>query len=393
MVGGAVLKICQLTNVGFAVNKFLLPLIDAQLLNGDEVVVVCSDDEYISELRGSGYKIKTLSISRGMNPLKHIYSIWLIYRFFSKENFDLVHVHTPVAALVGRVAAWISRVPVVVYTAHGFYFHDDMKAIKRLFFIWLERLAGNFTSILFTQSAEDAKTAVIEKIMPQDKVFEIGNGVDVTRFNPEIKIPSKKLKLELGLKEDHFIVGMIGRQVKEKGIIELLEAAKLLINKYEDIGFIIVGERLESDHAEEVGSSIKRFQKLLKGRIVFTGMRSDIPQLLKIIDLFTLPSWREGMPRTIIEAMMMGLPVVATDIRGSREEVVHGETGLLVPVRSPEDLADAIELIYKDREKAKKMGISGRKKALKQFNEKRIIEKQLKIIDNFFNSYERYTNS
>ena len=122
-------------------------------------------------------------------------------------------------------------------------------------------------------------------------------------------------------------------------------------------------------------------------------MRSDIPQLLKIIDLFTLPSWREGMPRTIIEAMMMGLPVVATDIRGSREEVVHGETGLLVPVRSPEDLADAIELIYKDREKAKKMGISGRKKALKQFNEKRIIEKQLKIIDNFFNSYERYTNS
>ena len=110
------------------------------------------------------------------------------------------------------------------------------------------------------------------------------------------------------------------------------------------------------------------------------------------MDVFTLPSWREGMPRTIIEAMMMRLPVVATDIRGSREEVVNGETGLLVPVRSSKDLANAIEVLYKDREKAKKMGISGREKALKQFNENIIIEKQLNIIDNFFNSYEKYTS-
>jgi glycosyltransferase involved in cell wall biosynthesis len=115
-------------------------------------------------------------------------------------------------------------------------------------------------------------------------------------------------------------------------------------------------------------------------------MRSDIPQLLAAMDLFTLPSWREGMPRTIIEAMMMALPVVATDIRGSREEVVDGETGLLVPLRNPKALAKAIESLYKDREKSKTMGKASRNRALELYNEKKVIEKQLTIIQSMNNA-------
>jgi glycosyltransferase involved in cell wall biosynthesis len=375
------LKICQLTNVGFALKKFLLPLIDAQISNGDEVVAVCSKDEYVSDLIKAGYNLKTIPINRGMNPLKHLYSIWLIFKFFQKEKFDIVHVHTPVAALVGRIAARLSGVPVVIYTAHGFYFHDDMRPGKRLFFICLERFAGLMTTMLFTQSSEDAKTAVNEKIMKQEKVFEIGNGVDIKRFNPEIDLSTNRIKTELGISENFYVVGMIGRQVKEKGIIELLESAMTLIEKYEDICFIIVGERLDSDHAEGVEIAINNFRALTKERLIMTGMRSDIPQLLQAMDLFTLPSWREGMPRTIIEAMMMELPVVATDIRGSREEVVNGETGILVPVRNPKALTEAIELLYRDRKKTKEMGAAGRKKALKQYNEQKIIEKQLMIIN------------
>jgi len=176
---------------------------------------------------------------------------------------------------------------------------------------------------------------------------------------------------------------MIGRQVKEKGILELLEAARILIGKYSDISFVIVGDRLNSDHAESVEASINKVLSRSKGRLVLTGMRSDIPQLLAAMDLFTLPSWREGMPRSIIEAMMMSLPVVATDIRGSREEVVNNETGLLVPLRNPKALAQAIELLYKDREKTKKMGKAGRKRALKLYNEKNVIKKQLTIINTF----------
>ena len=377
------MKICQLTNVGFALNKFLLPLIDAQLSNGDEVVAVCADDEYVAKLRHEGYRVETLSITRGMNPIKHLHSIWVIFWFLRKENFDLVHVHTPVAALLGRIAAWLCGVPLVIYTAHGFYFHDEMSAIKRIFFVSLERFAGRFTTLLFTQSSEDVKAAVIEKIMPKDLVFEIGNGVNVSQFNLEVGLLGNRIRSELGIADNHFVVGMIGRQVKEKGILELLEAARILIGKYSDISFVIVGDRLNSDHAEGVEASINKVLSSSKGRLVLTGMRSDIPQLLAAMDLFTLPSWREGMPRSIIEAMMMSLPVIATDIRGSREEVVNNETGLLVPLRNPKALAQAIELLYKDREKTKKMGKAGRKRALELYNEKNVIKKQLTIINTF----------
>ncbi len=216
--------------------------------------------------------------------------------------------------------------------------------------------------------------------MPKDLVFEIGNGVDVNRFNPEVGLVNNRIRSELGIADDNFVVGMIGRQVEEKGIIELLEAARVLVGKYNDISFIIVGDRLNSDHAEGVEAAIEQAKVTSGGRLISTGMRSDIPQLLAAMDLFTLPSWREGMPRTIIEAMMMALPVVATDIRGSREEVVDGETGLLVPLRNSKALTKAIESLYKDREKSKTMGKASRNRALEFYNEKKVIEKQLTII-------------
>jgi len=379
------LKVCQLTNVGFTLNKFLLPLIDAQIANGDEVVAVCAEDEYVEGLRNDDYRVETLSITRGMNPLKHLYSIWVIFWFLRREKFDLVHVHTPVAALLGRIAARLCGVSLVVYTAHGFYFHDDMPSIKRAFFVGLERFAGRFTDLLFTQSSEDEKAAVAERIMPKDRVFTIGNGVDVNRFNTGGDLVGKdsgSIRNEFGISDDHFVIGMVGRQVQEKGILELLEAARILVDKYDDISFILVGDRLNSDHAASVEAAINQTKAALGERLILTGMRSDIPALLSAMDLFTLPSWREGMPRTIIEAMMMALPVVATNIRGSREEVVDDETGVLVPLRDPHALTKAIEQLYKDKEKAKVMGRVGRKRALELYDEEKVIQRQIELINN-----------
>ena len=177
---------------------------------------------------------------------------------------------------------------------------------------------------------------------------------------------------------------MIGRQVEEKGILELLDAARVLVGKYDDISFIIVGDRLNSDHAEGVEAAINQTKAELGGKMILTGMRSDIPQLLSAMDVFTLPSWREGMPRTIIEAMMMGLPVVATNIRGSREEVVNDETGLLVPLRNARALIKAIGALYQDRENCIVMGRTGRNRALELYDEQKVVEKQIELIDRFW---------
>ena len=358
------LKICQLCSVDFTLKHFLLPLIDGMKARGWEVISVCSSGPYISELRSQGYRIESVTISRSNNPLSGLKSLLALIRFFRRERFDVLHVHTPVAALIGRIAAWLCGIPFVVYTAHGFYFHDDMPKWKRSIYVFLERLGGRFTHLLFCQSTEDAEVAVLEHISTRDRVLKIGNGVDVERFSPD-KVDSPEVTRSLlGIPKNAFVVGFIGRQVREKGLVEFLAAATRLANRFPDLWILLVGERLASDHQRDVEPELAAARDVLGDRLVSLGMRNDIPNLLSVMDLFCLPSWREGMPRTIIEAMMLGKPVLATDIRGSREEVVHEETGLIVPVRSSEAISQAIERFLLNSDWGRLLGEAGRKLSL-----------------------------
>jgi glycosyltransferase involved in cell wall biosynthesis len=375
------MKICQLCAVDFTMRKFLLPLIDGQVAHGDDVVAVCSDGEYMQGMLDEGYQIHVVPISRSMNLIKHLRSIWKLYRFFRQEKFDIVHVHTPVAALVGRTAAFFARVPFVVYTAHGFYFHDEMPKTKRRIHVFLEKIAGKVTDLMFTQSKEDANTAKEKKIMPEECIYAIGNGVDVKMFDPANFRDRTMFRKSLNIPEDAYVIGMIGRQVEEKGIVEFFSAAKIIAEQSSDVYFLLVGDRLESDHANAVDIAKEDATSSIGNRLILTGMRSDIPELLSVMDLFTLPSWREGMPRTIIEAMMMGLPVVATDIRGSREEVVPEETGLLVPVRSSQNLASAYMRFVDNPSWGRELGEEGRKRAMELYDERKVVTFQIKLIE------------
>jgi glycosyltransferase involved in cell wall biosynthesis len=184
----------------------------------------------------------------------------------------------------------------------------------------------------------------------------------------------------LDIPRDAIVVGMIGRLVREKGVMEFLTAATILADRFPNAWFVLVGERLSSDHAVGVDADIAAAQLVLRKRLVLTGPRSDIPQLLAAMDVFCLPSWREGMPRTIIEAMMMGKPVVATDIRGSREEIVANTTGLLVPTRRPEQLADAIGKCITNPVWSRKLGAAGRERAIQLYDEKKIVSLQIRHI-------------
>ncbi len=371
------MKVCQLCAVDFTLKNFLLPLIDGMRREGWQVTAVCSDGPFVDDLRLRGYAIHTIPIARSMNPLAALRSTFALVRLFRRERFDVVHVHTPVAALIGRVAARFVGIPLVIYTAHGFYFHNEMPRWKRKLFVALERFGGRFTDLLFSQSSEDAADAVREGIAPAARVLAIGNGVDVSRFDPSSVGNGAAMRAELGIPADAFVIGMIGRQVREKGVCEYLSAAKILAQTHPRAWFLLIGERLASDHATGVEAEHASAKAALGARLIALGLRSDVPQLLASMDLFCLPSWREGMPRTVIEAMMMAKPVVATDIRGSREEVVPEETGLLVPVRAPERLAAAIERFILDRDWARALGTAGRQRALRLYDEGRVVALQL----------------
>jgi glycosyltransferase involved in cell wall biosynthesis len=207
------LKVLQVAAIDETVKWFLLPLIDRLTAEGYQVHTACSGGRYIPELQARGYVVHTITIERRINPLSNLRSLWCLYRLLKKEQFDIVHVHEPIAGALGRVAAWAARIPIVIYTAHGFYFHERMPRWTRWLVVWLEKLLGYVTDLVLTQSSEDAVTAVKEAICPQDKVLWIGNGVDTTKF--AVKPGFNGTRESLGLCPQDKVVGFVGRIVGE----------------------------------------------------------------------------------------------------------------------------------------------------------------------------------
>ncbi|MHA1538181.1 MAG: glycosyltransferase family 4 protein [Alphaproteobacteria bacterium] len=373
-------KICQLCAVDFTLHHFLLPLMRGMRAQGHEVVGVCADGPLLAGAREDGFRIETVAIARSYNLLRHIASYRRLKALFRAERFDIVHVHTPVAALIGRFAAWRAKVPCIVYTAHGFYFHERMPWLKRAVFVGLEWLAGRVTDVLFTQSAEDAATARRLKLIRGKTIEAIGNGVDPARFGPAgNKRAKEKIRRETGAGSNAVAIMTVGRLVSEKGYPELFEAMRGV----PDAELWVVGERLASDHAGAIDQAIGAVERDpgLAPRVRFLGYRKDVADLLRAADIFVLPSHREGMPRSIIEAMMTGLPVVATDIRGSREEVVEGETGFLVPVGDAGKLAGALGALAGDARLRLWLGTAGRNRAVDLYDEAKVIDRQIDFLE------------
>ena len=363
------MKICQLCAVDFTFYRFLLPLAEAEARAGHEVVAVCADGPLVARLRDAGLRVETVAFTRALASLDHLAAYAALVRLLRAERFDMVHVHTPVAAFIGRLAAWRAGVPLVVYTAHGFYFHDRMGPLKRAAFIALEWLAGRLTDVLFTQAEEDAETARRFGLCRTGVIEAIGNGVDPGRFHPGSETRGE-VRRRLNTPDDAVVVMVIGRLIAEKGYPELLAAARDL-----DVHLWVVGERLASDHARPIETEIAAARG---PRLHLLGARDDVPELLRAADIFTLPSHREGMPRSIIEAMMSGLPVVATDVRGSREEVVDGETGRLVPVGDVAALREALGELAGDADLRAAWGEAGRRRALALYDEAEVIARQFR---------------
>lgn len=371
------MKVCQLCAVDFSLYHFLLPLMEGMRDAGHEVVGVCAAGALADKVRAKGFRVENVAIARNYDLARHARTAASLQALFRRERFDLVHVHTPVAALVGRYAAWRAGVPKIVYTAHGFYFHEHMPWPTRAFHIGVEWLGGRVTDVLFTQAEEDAATARRLGLCRTGAIHAIGNGVDVARFTPADPATRARVRAALGTPDDAVVVVMIGRLVAEKGYPELFEAMR-------GNGAIlwVVGERLKSDHASGIATAIEAVERdpALGPRVRFLGYRQDVPDLLAAADIFTLPSHREGMPRSIIEAMVSGLPVVATDIRGAREEVVTGETGYLVPVRDASALAIALARLAADPGLRGRMGVAGRARALDLYDEAKVVRRQLELI-------------
>lgn len=375
-------RVLQMCAVDFTVKQFLLPLADALQRAGYRVTIACTPGPYFQEIADAGFDIRSNPIARSKNVFRHAASLWRTYQFLKREQFDVVHVHTPIAALIGRIAAKLAGVPVKIYTAHGFYFHEGTTPMKKRAHVMLEKLGARCGDFIMTVSAEDEAAALELGIARPGHIETVYNGVDVARFDPvRFSLDDRaETRAKLGIAPEAQVIGIVGRMVREKGFFELFDAAAQVSQEFPNARFLVVGDTLPSDYDAAKNELIERMRMLrIADRVVFAGMVPDTAPMLAAMDIFCLPSYREGMPVSLLEAMAMQLPCIATNIRGCREEIVDGDSGLLIAPRDSAALAGALRDLLSNQEKAQSIGLAARQRVLDKFDLRKVLAHELEI--------------
>jgi glycosyltransferase involved in cell wall biosynthesis len=295
-----------------------------------------------------------------------------------RERFTIVHTHNPKPGLLGQLAARVAGAPIVVNTLHGFYFHDHMHPAWRHLYIAFEGIAARCSDVILSQNREDIETAIREGICPPDKIKHLGNGIDLTQFDPDRFSGAEvaRRKKELNLPPSAPVVGFVGRlAAKRKGLLDFLAAGQRVAEHHSDVCFLIVGDS-DLGKPDAVDPSAAYDYGIAK-QSIFLGHRpnEELPLLYRLMDILVLPSLFEGVPRAVMEASAMKVPAVVTNVRGNREAVEAGRNGLLVPLGDVPVLAKAICELLSDQAKAQQMGEEGRRIALERFDERLVFEK------------------
>lgn len=366
------MKILELTNTDFAMRHFLAPLLREGRARGHEMVGACADGPLLAPLRADGFRILPLPLERRASISAQWRGFRALKALLQAEQPDLVHAHMPLSGFLGRVAAKAAGVPHIAYTCHGFLFNQPSALSRRAASFAMEWTGGRITDLYMTVSTEEAADA--RRLLIARHPIAIGNGRDPALFHPD---PSARVRIRasLGVPEERVVVVIVSRLVRHKGHPELLAAMTQVPNAE----LWVVGERLASDHGEDLEPYFARAG--LGARLRRLGYREDTADVLAAADIFALPSHFEGLPMSVIEAMLSGLPVIATDIRGPREQVVDGETGLLVPPMRITALAAALNRLAADPLLRAQMGAAGLARARALFDEHRITNRTLDLLE------------
>lgn len=273
-----------------------------------------------------------------------------VYRWLKKvieiQDYDIIHCHTPVGGFLTRVAARKLRRSgsKIIYTAHGFHFYKGAPLKNWLLFYPAERFLAGFTDVLITINREDYNVA--QGFKAKKVVYVPGVGIDIKKFS-NVKIDKKRKRKEIGLPDSAYVMLSVGELIKRKNHEVALKALAKIDNR--DIIYVVCGQG-------ELDESLKELAKKLEVNTMFLGFRNDVPEICAAADLFVFPSFQEGLPVALMEAMASGLPVVCSNIRGNRDLIQNGEGGYLVEPGDVEGFAESIEKLLHDPELRALMG-------------------------------------
>jgi N,N'-diacetylbacillosaminyl-diphospho-undecaprenol alpha-1,3-N-acetylgalactosaminyltransferase len=357
-----------LSHLDYNLWLFRLPVMQALVRQGHTVYVICPNGEISGSFAQNGIVQIPYTISRSsLNPLKELQAIRNIYHALKPLHLDILHTFTAKPNIYGTIAGRLAKVPRIINLVEGlgsFYLENDLKSrIVRTLIEMLYRQTFKLSDTVMFVNRDDPEYLISKKIIDPQKVFIIkGVGIDTTKWKP---IPKK---------DEWIRVTMVARALKHKGVHEFIKAATLLGQKYPDVSFQYVG-------APDEGNRFSVSEEFMKDQssIHYLGQQENIRHILSQSDIFVLPSYREGLPRTSMEAASMGLPIVTTDAVGCRETVDNGVNGFLIPPQNVQALADAIEKLIINPSLRQKMGNAGREKAIREFDIGTIVEKHLEV--------------
>jgi glycosyltransferase involved in cell wall biosynthesis len=328
---------------------------------------------FANKLIKEGFDVKILNILTSRNPL----SIYKLYKLLKNCKFDIIHTHAYSAGTIGRMSAFLAGIPIIISHNHSVYDYYNR------YYHFVEWLLSLITDRIICISDIVNRFANETQRINAKKLMTIHNGID-----SEYTVSEKRtsgLRKELDIPVDHSVICTIAHMEEHKGIKYFLESASLLLQSRNDISFLLVGEGALKEELKILCADLK-----IEKNVIFAGERSDIPEILSLTDIFVLPSLREGLPLTILEAMACGKPVIATNVGGVPEVVKDGVSGILVPPKDTEALHSAMNELLGNREKLKKMGYNGKRVCNVSFDSKTMTGKIEDLYDSLMYKKIRY---
>ncbi len=314
------------------------------------------------------------NLVRSVNPVKDLQTLLDIINLLRREQFDIVHTHSSKAGILGRIAARIVGVPVVVHTIHGFAFHDFMSPLKRQFYITLERSLRTFADFYITVCELNRTQAIELNLIDQEKSQTVYSGISFAKLDRPAN--PKTTRLELNIPEDWQTIVMVGRLDQQKAPYFLIDAFSQVLHKFPKTLLLLVGEGELQPQLEA------KTQKLgIENQVKFLGSRENIPEILKIADIFALSSLWEGLGRAMTEAMLVGKPVVVPNIYGIPEIVKYEENGLLFPAEDTNQLAKHLIDLLQNYQKREYLGHNAKQLTRKLFDANIMVQKIEKIYE------------
>ena len=297
------------------------------------------------------------ALRREVSPARDVQALVRLARFIRRGRYAVVHTNSSKAGILGRWAAYLAGVPIIVHTVHGWGHHDRQHPLVRHYYVTLERLTQRITDRLIVVSPRNTEKGLADGIGTPEKYVTIRSGVELERFRQPVR-PRQAVRAALGIPPEAPIVGTVTRLSPQKAPLDFVEAAAQVAAARPDVHFVVVGD---GPLRAEVEARVAALG--LEGCVHLTGLRSDVPDLLHSFDAFALTSLWEGLPRVLPQAMAAGLPMVVTAIDGNAEAVTDGVNGLLVPPGGPRAFAAGLLRLLEDPALARRMGEAGQARA------------------------------